>query len=63
MSRPIISLSHERLPTLDLNAFVNHTDALNQRHRETFITPFPKAPSRWLSHYHFTPAPGLDARG
>jgi hypothetical protein len=28
---------------------------LNQHHREVFTTHFPKAPSRWLSHYHCTP--------
>jgi hypothetical protein len=41
----------------DLDAFVSHADALNQHHRETFTTPFPKAPNRWLSHYHFTSRP------
>jgi hypothetical protein len=57
MSRPIISLSHEQLTSLDLEAFVTHADTLNQRHRKAFTTPFPKAPSRWLSHDHFTPRP------
>src|SRR5207253_10641968 len=32
-------------------SFVTQADALNQHHRETFTTRFPKAPSRWLSHY------------
>jgi hypothetical protein len=57
MSRHIISLSNEQLTFFDLAAFVTHTDALNQRHREAFTTPFPKAASRWLSHYSFTPRP------
>jgi hypothetical protein len=42
---------------LDLKAFVPHADALNQRHRAAFSTPFPKAPRRWLSHDHFTSRP------
>ncbi len=55
MSRHILSLSHEQLTSFDLDAFVAHAEALNQHHGETFTTPFPKAPSRWLSHYEFTP--------
>jgi hypothetical protein len=57
MSRHILSLSHEQLTSFDLDAFVTHAKALNQHNRETFTTPFPKAPSRWLSHYDFTPHP------
>ena len=57
MSRPIISLSHEYLTAFALDTFVHNADALNQHHRETFTTPFPKASSRWLSHYQFTPRP------
>jgi hypothetical protein len=57
MSRHILSLSHEQLTSFDLEAFAAHADALNQRHRDTFPTPFPKAPSRWLSHYQFVPRP------
>jgi len=57
MSRHIISLSDEQLTSFDLEAFVIHAEALNQHHREAFTTPFPKDPSRWLSHYHFTPRP------
>jgi hypothetical protein len=53
MSRHILSLSHEQLAAFDLDAFVTHADALNQRHREAFTTPFPKASRRWLSHYSF----------
>jgi hypothetical protein len=64
MSRAVLSLSPEQLTAFDLDAFIAHAEALNQRHRETFTTPFPKAPSRWLSHYHFTLHPiGLTARG
>jgi hypothetical protein len=55
MSRHILSLSHEQLTAFDLDAFVAHAEALNQHNRETFITPFPKAPSRWISRYEFTP--------
>jgi hypothetical protein len=55
MSRHILSLSPEQLTAFDLDAFVAHAEVLNQHHRETFTTPFPKAPSRWLSHYQFAP--------
>lgn len=55
MSRHILSLSPEQLTAFDLDAFVAHAERLNQHHRETFTTPFPKAPSRWLSHYQFRP--------
>jgi hypothetical protein len=57
MSRHMLSLSREQLTSFDLEAFVIQTDALNQHHRETFTARFPKAPSRWLSHYAFTPRP------
>lgn len=64
MSRHIISLSQEQLTSFDLEAFVTHADTLNQCHREAFTTPFPKASSRWLSHYHFLPRPvGLTTQG
>jgi hypothetical protein len=64
MSRHMLSLCHEQLTSFDLDAFVAHADALNQRNREVFTTPFPKAPSRWLSHYAFTPRPlGLTHEG
>jgi hypothetical protein len=55
MSRHIVSLSPEQLTAFDLDAFMAHAEPLNQHNRETFTTPFPKAPSRWLSHYQFTP--------
>jgi hypothetical protein len=57
MSRHMLSLSHAQLTAFDLDAFVAHAEALNQRNRDTFTTPFPKAPSRWLSHYEFIPHP------
>jgi len=57
MSRPLLSLSHDQLTPFDLEAFVSHADALNPHHLETFTTPFPKVPSRWLSHDQFTPRP------
>jgi hypothetical protein len=55
MSRHILALSPEQLTAFDLDAFVAHAALLNQHNRETFTTPFPKAPSRWLSHYQFSP--------
>lgn len=57
MSRHILSLSPDQLTAFDLDAFVAHAEALNQHNRNTFTTPFPKDPSRWLSHYAFTPHP------
>jgi hypothetical protein len=57
MSRHMLSLCHDQLTSMDLDAFVAHADALNQHHREVFTTPFPKAPTRWLSHYVFTQRP------
>ena len=57
MSRHILSLSPEQLTAFDLDAFVAQAQWLNQHHRDTFTTAFPKAPSRWLSHYDFTPQP------
>ena len=57
MSRHILSLSPEQLPAFNLDAFIAHAELLNQHHRDTFATPFPKAPSRWLSHYEFMPRP------
>jgi hypothetical protein len=36
---------------------VAHADAFNQHTRDAFTTPFPKNPSRWLSHYQFVPRP------
>ena len=55
MSRHILSLSDEQLTAFDLDAFIAHAERLNQHNRETFTAPFPKMPSRWLSHYQFTP--------
>ena len=57
MSRHILSLSRVQLTAFDLDAFVTHAEVLNQQNRDTFTTPFPKDPRRWLSHYHFTPHP------
>ena len=57
MSRHSIALAREQLTSLDLDAFVSHATTLNQHPRETFTTPFPKASSRWLSHYQCTPHP------
>jgi hypothetical protein len=55
MSRHILSLSPEQLTTFDLDAFIAHAELLNQHNRNTFTTPFPKAPRRWLSHYACIP--------
>jgi len=55
MSRHILSLSPEQLTAFDLDTFLAHAELLNQHNREIFTTPFPKAPSRWLSHYQFSP--------
>jgi hypothetical protein len=57
MSRHILSLSHDQLTAFDLDAFIAHAKALNQQNRDIFTTPFPKAPSRWISRYEFTPHP------
>src|SRR5215831_2892379 len=57
MSQHILSLSHEQRTFFALEAFMIHAEALNQHHLEACPTPFPKAPSRWLSHYQFTPRP------
>lgn len=57
MDRKIIPVSHAQLTSFDLDAFVRQAKALNQRNRGRFITPFPKRPSRWISHYQFEPRP------
>jgi hypothetical protein len=57
MSRSILALSPEQLTSFDLETFMTHAKALNQKHLEACTTPFPKAPSRWLSHYAFIPHP------
>jgi len=64
MSRHILPLSPEQLTAFNLEAFIAHAERLNQYHRDTLTTPFPKAPSRWLSHYSFTQRPiELTAQG
>ena len=55
MSRHLLLLSPEQLTAFDFDAFIAYAELLNQHNRDTFTTPFPKAPSRWLSHYQFTP--------
>jgi hypothetical protein len=57
MSRHSLSLCDEQLTAFDLDALSAHAEALNQQNRDTFTTSFPKNPSRWLSHYEFTPRP------
>src|SRR5216684_9347813 len=57
MERKEVPLTLEQLAPFDLDAFIHKATELNQRHARTFTTPFPKAPSRWRSHYHFTPRP------
>jgi hypothetical protein len=57
MSRKELLLSQEHLKSFDLETFVNEAATLNQRTLEIYTRPFPKAPDRWLSHYHFRPRP------
>jgi hypothetical protein len=57
MSRSILALPPEQLTPFDLDALIAHAETLNEQNRQTFTTPFPKASSRWLSHYEFTPHP------
>jgi len=57
MSRHILALPHEQLTPFDLDAFIAQAQAFNLHHQETFTTPFPKDPSRWLSHSAFIPRP------
>ena len=57
MSRHILSLFNEQLTAFDLDALIAQAEVFNQHNREAFTAPFPKAPSRWLSHYEFTPHP------
>ena len=57
MNRHIIPVSHPQLTSLDLEAFISQAKALNQQNHNAFNTPFPKAPSRWISHYQFHPRP------
>ena len=57
MDRKIIPVSHAQLTSFNLDAFVRQAEALNQRNRERFTRPFPKRPSRWISHYQFQPRP------
>jgi hypothetical protein len=53
----MLSISPEQLTSFDLDAFIAHAEVLNEQNRQTFTTPFPKASSRWLSPYEFTPQP------
>jgi hypothetical protein len=55
MCRTTLPLPQERIAPFDLEAFVHAAAILNQRTLETYTRPFPKAPSRWLSHDHFRP--------
>jgi hypothetical protein len=57
MSRTKLPLSPEHLRPFDLETFVNEAARLNRRTVEAYTQPFPKAPKRWLSHYHFRPRP------
>lgn len=57
MSRKELSLSAEKIQPFDLENLMKKATEINQRHMETFTTPFPKGPSRWLSHYRFEPRP------
>jgi hypothetical protein len=55
MDRKIIPVSQAQLTSFDLDAFVRQAKALNQQNRERFTRPFPKRPSRWISHDQFQP--------
>ena len=57
MSRTTRPWSQERIAPCDLEAFGNAATTLHQRTLETFTTPFPKGPDRWLSHDQFQPRP------
>jgi hypothetical protein len=57
MSRTTLPLSQARIAPFDLEALVSAATPLNQRTLESFTTPFPKSPDRWLSHDQFTPRP------
>ena len=57
MSRHLLSPTPEQLTAYDLDAFIAHAEVGNQHNRATFTTPFPKASSRWISHYQFSPRP------
>lgn len=57
MSRHILTLSPLQLTAFDLETFMTHAKAFNQQHLAACTTPFPKAPTRWLSHYQFIPRP------
>jgi len=57
MSRQELSLSVEKIQAFDLESLREKAADLNRRHLETYTTPFPKAPSRWISHYQFEPRP------
>ena len=55
MSRKELSLPIEHIRAFDLERLRENAADLNRRHLEAYTTPFPKAPSRWLSHYQFEP--------
>jgi hypothetical protein len=57
MSRNMLPLSPQQLTSFNLETFMTQAAALNQRNAETYTTPFPKAPTRWLSHYNYRPRP------
>ena len=57
MSRTRLPLVQESIAPFDLESFVKEAAKLNQRARQTFTLPFPKAPDRWLSHDQFRPRP------
>jgi hypothetical protein len=53
MSRKPLLLPQEHIRPFDLETFVNEATKLNQYTMAIYTRPFPKAPDRWLSHYHF----------
>ena len=57
MSRKELALSADKIQPFDLEALGEKAAELNRKNRENYTTPFPKAPSRWLSYYRFEPCP------
>lgn len=52
-----ISLPRENMTDFDLESFAEAAEELNRKNAEASATPFPKDPSRFISHYEFEPRP------
>ena len=55
MERNKLDLAPDKIVGLDLETLVKKASELNRKNQETYVTPFPKNPSRLDSHYHFEP--------